>query len=130
MNSVKQRYLFDHVLADLSSRMVFIGGPRQVGKTTFALRFLPEPSVVHPGYLNWDNPKARQGLLRGELPHSPGCIVFDEIHKFARWRNLIKGFYDTRKEGVSFLVTGSARLDYYSKGGDSFFPAGAESRSS
>jgi uncharacterized protein len=119
MNSVKQRYLFDHVLADLSSRMVFIGGPRQVGKTTFALRFLPEPSVVHPGYLNWDNPKARQGLLRGELPHSSGCIVFDEIHKFARWRNLIKGFYDTRKEGVSFLVTGSARLDYYSKGGDS-----------
>jgi len=36
MNSVKQRYLFDHVLADLNSRMVFVGGPRQVGKTTFA----------------------------------------------------------------------------------------------
>jgi uncharacterized protein len=119
MGSIKQRYLFDHVLTDLSSRMVFIGGPRQVGKTTFALRFLPEPTVTQSGYLNWDNPKVRQGLLRGELPSAPGCIVFDEIHKFARWRNLIKGFYDTRKEGVSFLVTGSARLDYYSKGGDS-----------
>ena len=119
MNSVKQRYLFDHVLADLNSRMVFIGGPRQVGKTTFALQFLPEPSVTHPGYLNWDNPKVRQSLLRGELPPAPGCIVFDEIHKFARWRNMIKGFFDTRKEDTSFLVTGSARLDYYSKGGDS-----------
>lgn len=119
MNSVKQRYLFDHVLADLNSRMVFVGGPRQVGKTTFALQFLPEPSVTQPGYLNWDNPKARQGLLRGELPPVPGCVVFDEIHKFARWRNLVKGFFDTRKEDTSFLVTGSARLDYYSKGGDS-----------
>lgn len=119
MNSIKQRYLFDYVLADLSSRMVFVGGPRQVGKTTFALQFLPEPFVTQPGYLNWDNPRVRQDLLRGELPPAPGCIVFDEIHKFARWRNLVKGFFDTRKPGASFLVTGSARLDYYNKGGDS-----------
>jgi len=45
--------------------------------------------------------------------------VLDEIHKFAGWRNLVKGFYDTNKSKISFIITGSARLDYYSKGGDS-----------
>ena len=45
--------------------------------------------------------------------------VLDEIHKFPRWRNLVKGFYDTEGDRVSFLVTGSARLDHYRKGGDS-----------
>jgi uncharacterized protein len=34
--------------------MVFIGGPRQVGKTTLALEFLNPKSVKNPGYLNWD----------------------------------------------------------------------------
>ncbi|MBN2442291.1 MAG: DUF4143 domain-containing protein [Spirochaetales bacterium] len=32
---------------------------------------------------------------------------------------MIKGFYDTHKSEISFLITGSARLDYYRKGGDS-----------
>ncbi len=36
-----------------------------------------------------------------------------------KWRGLIKGFFDTLKETFQFLVTGSARLDYYRKGGDS-----------
>lgn len=61
----------------------------------------------------------RPSLLRGELPPNEGIIVLDEIHKFARWRNLVKGFFDTKKSDVSFLITGSARLDFYSKGGDS-----------
>ncbi len=46
-------------------------------------------------------------------------LIFDEIHKFAKWRNLIKGFYDKLKNTHQFIVTGSARLDYYRKGGDS-----------
>jgi predicted AAA+ superfamily ATPase len=61
----------------------------------------------------------RPALLRGELPPNESIIVLDEIHKFARWRNLVKGFYDARKSEISFIITGSARLDYYSKGGDS-----------
>jgi len=61
----------------------------------------------------------RSALLKGELPPNEDIIVLDEIHKYARWRNLVKGFYDTRKSDVSFIITGSARLDYYSKGGDS-----------
>ena len=119
MNKIYRRYIKDAVDEDLKTRMVFVGGPRQVGKTTFALTFLSEPNEKHPAYLNWDHIAIRSALLRGELPSNEKIIVLDEIHKFARWRNLVKGFYDTRKSEVSFIITGSARLDYYSKGGDS-----------
>ncbi len=30
--------------------------------------------------------------------------VKDEIHKFVRWRNFVKGFYDTYESSVSFLI--------------------------
>jgi predicted AAA+ superfamily ATPase len=83
--------------------MVFVGGPRQVGKTTFALTYLPEPGEKHPAYLNWDNISIRSQLLKGELPPNEKIIDFDEIHKFARWRNLAKDFYDTKKSEISFL---------------------------
>ena len=116
---IYKRYIHDPVAADLKSKMAFVGGPRQVGKTTFALSFLSEPSESHPAYLNWDNFSTRKELIRGELPANETFIVLDEIHKFARWRNLVKGFYDTRKSRTAFIITGSARLDYYSKGGDS-----------
>jgi len=81
--------------------------------------FLSGGTERHPAYLSWDDLAARKVLLRGELPARERIIVLDEIHKFARWRNLVKGFYDTHKSTISFLVTGSARLDYYRKGGDS-----------
>jgi predicted AAA+ superfamily ATPase len=119
MEKIYKRYINDSVDDDLKTKMVFVGGPRQVGKTTFALTFLSKPSEKHPAYLNWDNVLIRSSLLRGELPPNEDMIVLDEIHKYARWRNLVKGFYDTRKSDVSFIITGSARLDYYSKGGDS-----------
>lgn len=119
MMKIYKRYIKDSVAEDLSSKMVFIGGPRQVGKTTFALTFLPEPSEKHPAYINWDDISIRSAILKGELPAKQKYIVLDEIHKFARWRNLVKGFYDTKKSEISFIITGSARLDYYRKGGDS-----------
>ena len=119
MKEIYKRYIENSVDEDLKSKMVFVGGPRQVGKTTFALTFLTEQSEKHPAYLNWDNILIRSALLRGELPPNESIIVLDEIHKFARWRNLVKGFYDARKSEISFIITGSARLDYYSKGGDS-----------
>jgi predicted AAA+ superfamily ATPase len=119
MKKTYERYIKEPVHEDLKNKMVFVGGPRQVGKTTFALTFLAEPSEKHPAYLNWDNILTRSSLLRGELPPNEDIIVLDEIHKFARWRNLVKGFFDTKKSDVSLIITGSARLDYYSKGGDS-----------
>jgi predicted AAA+ superfamily ATPase len=121
METIYHRYLEDCVRKDLENRMVFIGGPRQVGKTTFALTFLTDSTETHPGYLNWDDVRCRSALMRGELPPNETVIVLDEIHKFARWRNLVKGFYDTRKSNTAFVITGSARLDHYRKGGDSLF---------
>ena len=114
------RYLADAVTADLADRMVFIGGPRQVGKTTFALSLLGHGSdEASPAYLNWDYPPDREEILNARLPARQRLIIFDEIHKYAAWRGLLKGLYDKHRSSVSFLVTGSARLDYYRKGGDS-----------
>jgi len=119
MNEIYPRYIKKPVKTDLKSKMVFIGGPRQVGKTTLALSFLSEPNAKSPAYFNWDDVSDRSKLLRGEFPLNEKIIILDEIHKFARWRNLVKGFFDKNKGELSFLITGSARLDYYSKGGDS-----------
>jgi len=114
-----RRYLFESVAADLREKMVFVGGPRQVGKTTFALSYLKPAGAENPAYLNWDNPEIRTILIRGELPPNQKLIILDEIHKYARWRNLVKGLYDTYRGSTSFLITGSARLDFYRRGGDS-----------
>jgi predicted AAA+ superfamily ATPase len=94
--------------------MVFLAGPRQVGKTTLA-RSLP---AGDSGYLNWDASADRERILRGRFPDAPLWIL-DEVHKYHRWRNLLKGLWDTRRTGQRILVTGSARLDLYRRGGDS-----------
>ena len=72
-----------------------------------------------PAYLNWDHPVDRAELLSARLPPRQRLIIFDELHKYAAWRGLIKGLYDKHRSAISFLVAGSARLDYYRKGGDS-----------
>jgi predicted AAA+ superfamily ATPase len=108
------RYLREAVRTDLPRKMVFVSGPRQVGKTTLALS-LPG---ARRGYLNWDVAEHRERILRRELPSSQ-LWVFDEIHKYRSWRNLLKGLYDARPASRRILVTGSARLEDYRFGGDS-----------
>lgn len=114
-----KRHIEPYIIEDLKEKMVFVGGPRQVGKTTMALNLLKDGSTHHPAYLSWDDVYTRKDLLDGALPSGQPLIIFDEIHKFKGWRNLIKGFYDLRKDSTQFCVTGSARLDYYRRGGDS-----------
>lgn len=116
---MRRRYLEFSIRQDLNEKMVFIGGPRQVGKTTLALQVAGLSDKDHPAYRNWDDARTKSLLIKGELPDGNRLIVFDEIHKYARWRNYLKGLYDTRFPKTNFLVTGSARLDYYRKGGDS-----------
>lgn len=116
----KPRYINESVLSDLSKKMVFIGGPRQVGKTTLALSLLGASATEeHKGYFNWDKQSDRKSILSEKMPAEQKLIILDEIHKYKKWRGLVKGLYDTSKSRYSYLVTGSARLDHYRKGGDS-----------
>lgn len=119
MSTLLARVLKQPILSDLKDKMVFLGGPRQVGKTTFAQSLLSNYHDGHTAYLNWDDSEHRHKILHKDWPTSQRLIVFDELHKYPRWRNLVKGFYDTQKRTHQFLLTGSARLDHYRKGGDS-----------
>lgn len=113
MNS--SRYLKNQISSDLKEKMVFIGGPRQVGKTTLAKSFLSSESQ----YLNWDKDTDRSVILKDRIDPKLKLIVLDEIHKYKKWRGLVKGYFDKFYPQLNFLVTGSARLDYFRKGGDS-----------
>lgn len=101
---------------DLSEIMVFLAGPRQCGKTTLAKSLISEAGGR---YYSWDLPRDRV-LLRQSILHDPAHLwVFDEIHKLRSWRNWLKGVFDEFHKDHSILVTGSARLDLYRRGGDS-----------
>jgi len=113
------RYIVPYIKKDLACKMVFVGGPRQVGKTTLSQKISKEYSSVK--YFNWDDDVERREILNRKWTEEDKLIIFDEIHKFPRWKNWLKGIYDTQKEEHTFLVTGSARLDVYRKGGDSMF---------
>lgn len=112
------RYIASHILDDLRKKMVFVGGPRQVGKTTLAKAILSKnfPAGI---YLNWDYDEDRQDILQKRWSDENDLLIFDELHKFPRWKSWIKGIYDVSHEIHSFLITGSARLDIYRRGGDS-----------
>ncbi len=108
------RYISAQLERDLLRKMVFVAGPRQVGKTTMARAL----KGVGRGYMNWDIPEDRSRILAREFPSSR-LWIFDEIHKYRMWRGLMKGLYDGRRKDQRILVTGSARLDLYRHGGDS-----------
>ncbi|MCL4417272.1 MAG: ATP-binding protein [Actinobacteria bacterium] len=108
--------------------MIFLSGPRQSGKTTVSL--MAKEFTSQFLYLNWDNLDHRRIILEGvesvaefselyKLSSDKPIIVFDEIHKYGKWKTFLKGFFDTYKEKVKIIVTGSSRLDIYKKGGDS-----------
>jgi hypothetical protein len=112
------RYLENHILEDLQKKMVFIGGPRQVGKTTLAKKIMAR-HFPEGRYFNWDFDEDRQDILKKKWAGNNTLLIFDELHKYPKWKRWIKGIYDTAGENHSFLVTGSARLDIYRRGGDS-----------
>ena len=110
------RYLTPFILKDLNKKMVFLGGPRQCGKTTLAKSLLQKDTGL---YFNWDSDEDKKLILQKRWHDKDHFLIFDEFHKFPRWKNWLKGFYDTREHPHSMLVTGSARLDIYRRGGDS-----------
>jgi uncharacterized protein len=112
-----KRYLKEAIASDLKSKFVFIGGPRQVGKTTLSKEFIKSDKQ----YFNWDILEHREVIKKHQFDKDLKIVVFDEIHKYSRWRMLIKGLYDKYLNKLSAIVTGSARLDLFRKGGDSLF---------
>ena len=108
--------------------MAFVGGPRQVGKSTLIDSLCGENDIS----FNWDRPDDRRAVLKGSdfiieqygltdlsASDSRRLVAFDEIHKFRHWKNFLKGFFDASEGAASVLVTGSARLNIYKRGGDS-----------
>lgn len=111
-------------------QMAFVSGPRQVGKTTVC-------SVFQNEYFNWDKSSDRNIIIQGEdavaskagvdmLRTEKPVVTFDEIHHYPHWKRFLKGFFDAYGARLKILVTGSARLDIYKRGGDSlmgrYFP--------
>ena len=117
---------YDHLLAAHfaeNRQMAFLSGPRQVGKTTTG-------RLRADVYVNWDNVDDRERVLAGpqriadllgleRLAARKPLVLFDELHKFPRWKEFLKGFFDTYGDRVHVLVTGSSRLDVFQHGGDS-----------
>ena len=104
-------------------QMAFISGPRQVGKTTTCRNHADI-------YINWDNIDDRELILAGpaklvdrlglnRLSSTIPMALFDELHKYPRWKQFLKGFFDTYADQVRITVTGSSRMDVYRRGGDS-----------
>jgi predicted AAA+ superfamily ATPase len=126
MERLVGKYIFDPEIS--AGKMVFLTGPRQVGKTTFAKNWLFSEGVEDT-YFDWDDPATRseynrnpiyfRNIVNAKFKGRPVPIVFDEIHKQKNWRNILKGVFDPNREKVKLLVTGSARLGLYRKSGDS-----------
>ena len=118
--------LYNAVLKDHLEKhrqMALVLGPRQVGKTTTC-------RILSNIYLNWDNADDRRGLLRGpgavaetlgldRLQANTPVAVLDELHKYSKWKSLLKGFFDTYGDRVRLIITGSSRLDVFRRGSDS-----------
>lgn len=103
--------------------MAFVSGPRQVGKTTTCRH-------ESDSYLSWDILEDQRRIVRGPTSvansldldrvraRSP-VVVFDELHKYPKWKAFLKGFFDGYGDKAKVIVTGSSRLDIFRKGGDS-----------
>jgi len=126
MKRVYTPIIIEHIRND--SQMLFLAGPRQVGKTTVSITL--ELRDYESIYLNWDDNKDKELILRGSasiIDHinldkartNKPILIFDELHKHKDWKNFLKSFYDKHKEQLHIIVTGSAKLDIYRKGSDS-----------
>lgn len=124
MKRVYENLIAEHL--SHNRQMIFISGPRQVGKTTTGL----DVASKRDHYFNWDNEDHRALIIEGpkavaheaaldKVQKSLPIIMFDEIHKYRHWKRFLKGFFDTYEKQCRIIVTGSARLDIYKRGGDS-----------
>lgn len=109
-----RRYLENLIKKDLKEKIVIFSGPRQVGKTTLSKQLIPSYM-----YLNYDSTADRKIIKNEEWTRDVDLVIFDELHKMKFWKSWIKGIYDTEGIPPGLLVTGSAWIETYRKGGDS-----------
>jgi len=111
------RYVEAAIRGDLAKKMVFVSGPRQVGKTTLAKSLMAEFAKAQ--YLNWDVPPDRRAIAEQSWSSRAKLVVLDEVHKMRQWKAYLKGVFDGRAAGQAILATGSARMDAFRQAGAS-----------
>jgi uncharacterized protein len=102
---------------DLAKKIVFIVGPRQVGKTWLAKEI--SKKFLNPAYLNFDRAEDREIIKKESWPRKTDLLILDELHKMKGWKNYVKGVFDTKEDYQKILITGSARLNTFRQSGDS-----------
>ncbi|MCK5783576.1 MAG: ATP-binding protein, partial [Desulfobacterales bacterium] len=112
-----KRQQTEYIIKDLKKKMVFITGPRQVGKTWLAKEIAK--SFPQSVYLNFDSSEDRQIIKNEAWLEKTDLLILDELHKMKGWKNYLKGVYDTKPDHMMILVTGSARLEAFRQSGDS-----------
>lgn len=111
-----KRYLDDRVSLDLKKKMVFLTGPRQVGKTTLSHALMAQSGGQ---YLNYDVADDQRLIVQQRWSPRAPLLVLDELHKMPNWKAWLKGVYDGKPASQQLLVTGSARLDTFRQSGES-----------
>lgn len=125
---MQPRPLYLQFIQDIAfkhGKMAFITGPRQVGKTTLAQELLQKGAEGR--YYSWDDLEFKRSWVKDPkkmIPEKIGVrqtIIFDELHKAPRWKSTLKGVYDLCHRFADIVVTGSAKLDIFRRGGESLF---------
>lgn len=111
------RKQIEQIMKDLKKKIVFVVGPRQVGKTWLAHEI--GKRFNNTTYLNYDSFEDHQIIKKESWPQSTELLILDELHKMPGWKNYLKGVFDTKSDNLKLLVTGSARLDVFRQAGDS-----------
>ena len=102
MRRIYTNLLEDHLAKN--RQMILLSGPRQVGKTTLARAVLPEAV-----YLNFDITGDALKIMGGvekiaevlalDVPSKRArSVIFDELHKYAKWKHFLKGFLTATKK--------------------------------
>ena len=107
----------EYIVRDLEKKIVFIVGPRQVGKTWLAKKI--GAGFKRTVYLNYDRFEDREIIKNEGWVAAAELLILDELHKMDGWKNYLKGVYDTKPDHLRIMVTGSARLDTFRQVGDS-----------
>lgn len=112
-----QRIQTEQIIKDLAKKMVFLVGPRQVGKTWLSKEI--GKKFIYTTYLNYDRAEDREIIRKETWPRNTELLILDELHKMKGWKNYLKGVFDTKEQYLKILVTGSARLNTFRQAGDS-----------